>query len=104
MLSKEQAIKECKELWEEIAKSGLCKDDFFRSPLSVKWRGKYLADCPLCQYAYEQLKEVFWRCPSCPLVEKYGGAADPVDDRCEELGYDRVNIDDNGFLEYIRNL
>ena len=84
MLTKKQAIKECKELWVEIKRSKLSKDDFLETEDGKKWVDKdYYQDCPLCQYVYQKdnFKDY---CASCPLCIQYKGAG------CYDLGYDSL--------------
>ena len=84
MLTEAQAIKECQELWAEIAKSGFQKGKFLRTESGKKWAIKgYPADCPLCQYMKNTLGwgDLCGRCPHCPLVLQFGQG-------CYELEYD----------------
>ncbi len=93
-LTKQQAIKECKELWEEIAKSGLSKWDFIHSKVGKGWRDKYESDCPLCEYTdYTS----FDNCGRCPLP--YTGY-----ERCRRLGYEFNSIPSKKWLNVIRGL
>jgi len=46
-LTREQAIKEAKQLWAEIEESGKCKTNFLHSPEGMKWiRKGYMCYCP----------------------------------------------------------
>ncbi len=83
MLSREQAIKECKELWEEIWASGMGKEKFFESKLGVKWVYKnYYQECPLCDYTVDRPTiEGAHQCLLCPLMQTYGAT-------CDNLGYE----------------
>ena len=68
-MNKKQAIKECKELWKEIEKSGLGKYDFLETLAGRKWLDKYYdSDCPLCEYVGGEKHD----CEKCPLLIQYG--------------------------------
>lgn len=82
MLTKNQAIRETKELWREIAESGVDKGSFLLSIDGAKWRAKnYLANCPLCEYTT-------LNCNLCPLFELDHDTTDD-DNPCFHLGYNR---------------
>lgn len=73
MLTKRKAIKECKELWEEIEKGGYkSKDDFLNSDEGEDWLCRnYQNNCPLCEYA-GMIDRNDEDCRSkCPLVLQY---------------------------------
>lgn len=94
-LTKKQAIKECKELWEEIEASGLSKGEFLYSTKEGRrWRHKnYSCDCPPCHFD----KQFNDDCTHCPLVTKYGKD-------CYGLGYCGKELHSLSFIEAIRNL
>lgn len=77
-LTEGKAIRECKELWAEIEKSGKSKKEFLDTLEGKKWEGKkYDSECPLCEYGRNQLND----CPKCPLVIQFRKD-------CFGLGYD----------------
>ena len=91
-MTRKEAVRECKLLWEEIEESGLSKLNFLASPAGVKWFDKeYQDNCPLCNYVADKIG-----CDMCPLVKQYGK-------RCGELGYGS-NPPDPEFFETVRNL
>lgn len=91
MLSKREAIRECKRIWKEIEKSGLGKDDFLRSPAGKKCLDKqYRHDCPLCEYSGHN-------CVKCPLMTQYGHA-------CYVLGFEDTKVSEPSFFEAVRGL
>jgi len=49
-LTREQAIEDCKKLWDDIEKSGLSKADFlFTTEEGEEWLERYPGNCcPLC--------------------------------------------------------
>lgn len=76
MLTKRQAIRECKKLWREIKKSGCkTKNDFLKTLVGKKWLVKnYIFNCPLCEYST--------RCTlDCPLFVQYNKT-------CSDLWWD----------------
>lgn len=80
-MTKKQAIKDCKELWKAIEKSGLSKSDFLRSEEGEVYDDRnYFGGCPLCEYTRVRDPENFPSCSTCPLVTKYSK-------RCDQLGY-----------------
>lgn len=94
--TEKQAIKECKELWEAIEKSGLNKNDFLDTTKEGKvYKDKdYWGDCPLCEYAGRGGSG----CDECPLVVKYGK-------RCTDLGYTiRGSLATEEFFTAVRGL
>jgi len=108
-LTKEQAIKECQELWKEIEESGLSKRNFLDTGVAVKWMGKdYAFECPLCEYNHRRKKlsrdsKLYTcfpnneRCNYCPLVKQY-------DRTCIGLGFSNYDIPTPEWLNAIRGL
>ncbi len=82
-MNRRTAIRECKQLWGEIEKSGLGKLEFLDSPDGEKRRAKdYLNHCPLCELSWG------YRCKSCPLVTQLGAKRTKNDDPpCYSLGF-----------------
>ena len=71
-MTRTKAIKECKELWGEIEKSGETKYEFLNSPAGKKWLDKnYFGNCPLCEYAGSKCSEEEDSCSYCPLTTQY---------------------------------
>ena len=107
MLTEAQAIKECQELWAEIAKSGLSKFDFFDSERGRKWRAKqYQDDCPLCQYVEENSGEEDEGCDNCPLLRqfqkecwklRYGKDPQEFNSRVQKLSIPKGNKSEGGY-------
>jgi hypothetical protein len=94
MLIKQQAIRECKELWEEIDKSGLSKNAFLGTDNGEKWRFKfYFCNCPLCEYDCQQRG----KCCKCPLMEQYGKS-------CGTLGFRESSTPSRKWLDAIKGL
>ena len=88
---RKDAIRECKQLWEEIEESGLTKFSFLNSSAGKKWTDKeYECNCPLCEYA------IGLGCPNCPLIKQYG-------EDCYSLGFDE-DSNEPGFFDAIRGL
>lgn len=82
MLSKNQAIRECKELWSEIEKSHLSKFRFMKypnSPIAQKV-ADYEVFCPLCEYVKQAFETDCSENQKCPLQEQYG-------ESCMGMGY-----------------
>lgn len=71
-ITRNEAIRKCKELWAEIEASGLAKYDFLDTEMGAKWNNRYKNDCPLCEIADA--------CIDCPLYQEYGKS-------CYKLGY-----------------
>lgn len=97
-LTKREAIRECKKLWEEIEESELSKIDFLNSPDGEKWADKnYGNDCPLCEYTG------FLSCQKCPLKTQY-------EKDCCDLGFRDLDANLKGeislpsFFEAVRGL
>ena len=94
-LTKKQAIKECKALWEAIEKSGLSKWDFLKTDEGAKWKGKgWKGNCPLCEYA-SQIRD--GDCSDCPLLKKYKKL-------CPDLGYLEANVSTPEWFKAVREL
>lgn len=94
MTEKQQAIRECKTLWQAIRKSGLDKMTFMLSTQGEKWLNKeYPNDCPLCAYDSQFGDD----CNHCPLVVQY-------DKSCWDLGYVYRDKCTTAFFEAIENL
>lgn len=90
-LTKEQAIKECKELWEDIKETNDTKEEYLNYHIYLKvWR--YECHCPLCQWTKEGMEDIepqivdiqlnchHWQ-RICPLISQYGKS-------CYQLGFD----------------
>ena len=74
LVTKREAIRECKRLWKEIEESGLSKYGFLHSPDGEKWLCKnYQDNCPLCEYASGNA------CDKCTLQTKYGKSCYKLD-------------------------
>jgi hypothetical protein len=67
-LTREEAVRQCKELWTMINESGCNKRNFFETDKRAKKFKKYSAHCPLCQY----VKDIHGKCYDCPIKEQYG--------------------------------
>ena len=83
MITKREAIRETKSLWEEIEESGQSKSTFLFSTEAGKgWVDKeYESGCPLCEYTSQFDSMVsMCTCDSCPLVDQGHGT-------CTSLGY-----------------
>jgi len=93
MNKEKQAIKKCKDFWGLVKASGLSKDDFLETPEGAKWIGKYVHDCPLCEYVENEGTP----CLDCPLVIQYGKG-------CYELGFDpeKPCPDFNSYIEELK--
>ena len=98
-MTKRQAIKECKELWGEIEKSGKTKYGFLDSPAGAKWLAKdYESNCSLCDYAKSECPEEEDSCSYCPLMTQYG-------EYCYALGFrDPIDYSLPSFFEVVRGL
>jgi hypothetical protein len=94
-LTKMKAIRECKKLWEEIAKLGLSKDAFFQTEAGKKWRTKgYWINCPLCEYTASLTSR---GCQPCPLTIQFGKD-------CYQLGFHEGRMCEPRWFEAIRKL
>lgn len=92
-MTKREAIRECKKLWEKIERSGLSKYVFLGTKAGKKWVGKsYHSDCPLCEFAFGDNRKGCY--PNCPLIQQY-------DKSCLELGYDSNSA---RFFEAVKGL
>ena len=95
MLTKREAIRECKRFWKAVVKSGLDKHRFIYSNEERReWKSKgYRNDCPLCQYTWGSKKSSCYK--SCPLVLQY-------EEHCIHMKYD---TDPNFFYNtYVKGL
>jgi hypothetical protein len=88
-ITEKRAIKECKELWEQIHEiSNDDKGDFLITSEGLGWlkSHKYVHDCPLCEYASQfsisrlSMDECNNKCP----LQKLGGG-------CTDLGFTAFN-------------
>lgn len=97
-LTRRQAIRECRELWEEIAESGKDKMEFLlATPAGKKWLDKnYALNCPLCEAAKV---DGITDCQNCALHRQYGYS-------CLKLGYLEYmpGDEDSEWLTVIRGL
>ena len=105
MMTKREAIRECKRMWKEIVKSGLSKRDFLYETADGKeWLDKrYHSNCPLCEYIWAKDEDSKnWQCRRyCPLYLQYKPVRQDSWGYCFVMGYP-----DNpkGFYEYVRGL
>ena len=108
MLTEQQAIRECKELWEEIEKSGLSKDKFFDTEQGKLWeKKKYNYNCPLCELTDTRgvlatlsgkIIEYSSGCKrDCPLFLQYGKG-------CYDLGFHDTRKPTKKWLNAIKGL
>ena len=108
MLTKREAIRECKRLWKQIEKSGLSKLDFLHLKDSSVWRKKdYLHNCPLCELTdtrgvLETLSGEIIKYSSdckrdCPLFFQYGKG-------CYDLGFHDTRKPTKKWLNAIKGL
>lgn len=89
-LTKREAVRECKRLWQEIEKSGETKYGFLNSPAGERWTNEhYWGNCPLCDYAPH--------CIRCLLVTQYNK-------RCGELGFNDHGYSTPEWFEAIKGL
>ncbi len=96
MLTKREAIRECKELWGEIEKSRLSKSGFLNSKDGEKWLKKgYVCNCPLCDVADAN-------CDDCQLTIQYGTNSDFLS--CYDLGFDENEVPTPEWLNAIKGL
>ncbi len=94
-MNKNESIRACKKMWEEIERSGLGKWDFLETPRGGKWKDKgYRADCPLCEYA-DSVGD--GSCLACPLLTQYGR-------NCSGLGFRAISPSKASFFEAVKGL
>ena len=94
-MTKREAIKECKELWKEIKKSGETKYGFLNSPGGKKWLAKdYHGNCPLCEYKGPTVQ---LGCARCPLKTQY-------DKNCIMLGFSDLGRSSPAFFKAVEGL
>jgi hypothetical protein len=110
MLTREEAVRETKELWEAINASGMSKDGFLNSQdIDDKFEHvqTYANCCPLCELSFKVINipsPDLW-CPTCPLVQQYGVAdTRKFTVRCYNLGYDDCTPPSERWMRYIRGL
>ena len=96
-LTREQAIEDCKALWDAIEKSGCSKEDFLMHTYEgEEWLERYPDECcPLCVFAFTTSKDN--ACDVCLLTEQYGKG-------CTSLGYDGETIPTQEWLYCIWSL
>ena len=94
--SRIKAIKECKQMWKDIADSKLSKYSFLRSSKGAKWEAKgYSGNCPLCDFV-SSLGVEGGLCTDCPLKTQFG-------ETCNSLGY-MSSLPCPEFWDYVEQL
>lgn len=96
-ITKGEAVRKCKELWEEIEKSGDTKYGFLSSSDGERWMNeRYWGSCPLCEYAGNKSASLP-SCSVCPLVTQYGKM-------CSGLGFSDFHKCSPEWFKIIRGL
>lgn len=119
-ITKNEAIRECKEIWGKIKAAGGNKLVFFAK--NKEYKCKYKNDCPLCHYAagiwdndYNRITRAIFKvtilvqqslsglgyiepyCGCCPLLEQYKKC-------CIELGFHCAGAETNKWYDIVEGL
>ena len=107
-MTREESIKLCKDLWQEIQKSGMTKEEYSEGAEidQCHWEN----NCPLCEWVHQgdglgdgnKIAEkvhlwCFAETRTCPLIEQYGLT-------CLELGYTDTQVPAQEWLDAIKGL